>query len=144
MELLETAREGLDSILKDARSIDKPDRILVRMFLRKCDIELSLGNTEQAIQDVDSGYLIAKNLREANVNDLVANIDLASCVAKQLELMLRLGKTAQAAELSRQCFAIWNRYERSVPEIFDGCRSWQRATFGWATCRDLRVMSERP
>jgi tetratricopeptide (TPR) repeat protein len=101
-DLLENARRGLRTLLREAERQGNPDSTLVWSHLRMGDVELILGHTQAARQEYETGHGLAQSLAQAGPRNAQAQRDLNASFNKLGNVALQMGKTKEALTYYRK------------------------------------------
>jgi tetratricopeptide (TPR) repeat protein len=115
-DLLENARRGLRTLLREAERQDQPDSTLVVSHLRMGDVELILGNTRTARKEYETGHQLARRLAEADPNNAEAQRDLSISFDKLGNVTLQQGESKEALVFYQKGLEICQRLAQADPK----------------------------
>jgi serine/threonine protein kinase len=116
--LLESARGPLQTIVSASDDHAKPDLAILWAHLHLGGIQLNLGHTGDAEQEIKQGYDIAKRLIQSTPRDVAARKALAASAQKLGDVTVELGRARAALDFYREthemCTALATEFPSDV------------------------------
>lgn len=104
--LLESARGPLQTIVSDSEDHAKPDLAILWAHLHLGGIQLNLGHTGDAEQEIKQGYDIAKRLIQSTPRDVDARKALAASAQRLADVTVELGRARTALDFYREAHEV--------------------------------------
>lgn len=105
IELLKSARTGVQKLVADGEAAEKPDFTLGWSYLRMGDVELNLGNTAAAEVEFQKALAVAERLAAENPSDREAQQNLNVSLQRLGNVQLKAGQTQSALRLLERALA---------------------------------------
>ena len=122
IELLTTARTGLQQLLKESERAGNPDSTLVRAYYRMGEVELSLGNSAAAEKEYQVGYQLALKLAAEKPDEIGLQIELSQGWKKLGLVDLKQGRTQPALVRFQESLKIAEQLRIAHPQNVDVAR----------------------